>query len=61
MANKGHSKKLGMKLKPIRDDIFIGVDRTHGQRSCISLLNPHLNLEIKPVKGKKGKDIFFKI
>ena len=47
-------RNLGHKLKPIRNDIFIGMDRKYFE-SNISLKNPFLRIE------KKNKDYFFRI
>ena len=53
-CNKNDIRKLGYKLKPIRQDIFIGFD-SKTYESNISIKNPFLKME------KKGKDYIFKI
>jgi hypothetical protein len=53
-GDKAGLKKISYKIKPIRDDIFIGWDgKTYD--SNISLKNPLLKIE------KKGKDYVFKM
>jgi len=52
--DKSDIRKISWKIKPIRDDIFIGFDmRTYD--SNISLKNPQIRIE------KKGKDFIFRI
>jgi len=49
-------KKVGIKLKPIREDIFIGPDHKY-RRSNISLALPELKIE-RLETGKGPKYIF---
>jgi len=51
-------KKVGIKLKPIRSDIFIGPDRKYYQ-SCISLKIPEMKIE--RLDTGKGPKYVFKI
>jgi len=60
-SDKKFSIWMGINLKPIRNDIFIGTDNTLGNPG-ISLKKKEIKLNFKPAYGKrKGKDVFFEI
>lgn len=59
ITDQGLARKAGIKLKPVRRDVFIGTDNRH-YRSYIAL-PPELELDFKPAYGnKKGLDFYFK-
>jgi len=58
--NKNILKSMGWKLKPIRNDIFIGFD-LRKYDSNVSLKNPMVHIDIVEYKEKKFKDFVFKI
>lgn len=54
------SKRLGRKLKPIRQDIYFGMDKRY-KRSFVALSHNIEDISIKPAfSNKKGFDIVFK-
>ena len=56
IPNPGTARRAGLKLKPIRKDVFIGCDNRH-YKSFIAL-PPELDLDI--IKKGKGYDFIFK-
>ena len=53
-SEKEYLRRLGYKLKPIRNDFFIGFDMKT-KNSNISIKNPFVRIE------KQGKDYIFKV
>lgn len=56
IPNPGTARRAGIKLKPIRRDVFIGCDNRH-YKSFIAL-PPQLDLDV--IKKGKGYDFIFK-
>ena len=60
IRNGNISKRLGHKLKPIRPEIYFGMDKKY-KRSFVALSHNIEGISIKPAfSGKKGFDITFK-